>query len=193
MKNDRRRYNDNSRDWNNEMVEKRKIAVKETCQLILKKNEPKSFAHAATLMAEKYDKHIAISAETIAKPPYRQIFNNELNKTESTPKKRKHNPRSTAELEHELYKEQTKNLSLNRELNLLRHQIKQADLDIHHIEHSLKKEVDRIDLNIVKAILEELLKSGHYYWKNGSLIREYDGGIILTSKNLLQMGLEYVN
>lgn len=191
-KDDQRRYNDNSRAWNDAMVEERKKALTSVCNIIIKKNESRTFSNAARLLAKKYEKNIAISAQTIANnPEYRSICISILKLDNNVPTKRKNDPRSTADLQQALYHQEMRNTELNREVRLLRHQIQQANLELPDNEYIIQKPSTRNPeyIEVIKVLLKEILDSGEYFWDGEVLKKEFDGSIILSKRKLTFLGV----
>ncbi|MFY4859233.1 hypothetical protein ACOTVM_01630 [Aliarcobacter butzleri] len=194
MKTDKRRYNDNSRNWNNEMQKKREEALIEICKIISLKNEPETFAHVSKLMHQKYDKHIAISAQTISqninyRNIYDSIFVNNSNEEEQN-RKRKHISKSVVEIKHELHTEKIKNTKLNREISILRHQIKQSNIKSIQNEYEISDEsLTKIYMDTVNTLLTELLHFGDFFIDKDGIKRERDNALILSNKIINLLGI----
>lgn len=193
MKIDRRTYNDNSRDWNNKIQEERKKALKEVCNIIILKDEPRTFAHVAKIMKLKFDKNIAITAQTISQNyTYRKIYETAFlsNNIENNQKKRKHDPKSTIELKHELHSQKVQNKKLHREINILRHQIKQSNIKPIQNEYQISDiNIANIQKEAIATLIKELLYLGDFFISQEGLKRERDHAIILSNKILVVLDI----
>lgn len=195
MKIDKRSFNDNSRNWNDEMQKKREIALKEICEIILKKDEPKTFAHVSKFMKLKYHKNVAISAQTISQNiTYRNIFdsvfNTNSNENKEIIKKRKHLPKSVVELKHELHSEKIKNKKLRREIEILRHQIKQSNIELIQNKHEISNEnITKIYIETINTLIKELQYFGDFFIDNDGLKRDRDNYLILSNKIINLLGI----
>lgn len=184
MKIDQRRYNDNSREWHHEMLEKRKEALFKTCQKILSKNEPRTFTHIANLMKLSFEKNVSLSAQTISQNSiYRDIFNNFFDNELMNSSEKKFNPKSNVELQHELHQLKTKNIILKREIKLLRHHIQKSNLNIDSNQDISYTTINETAIALSKQLIQELTILGDFYWDNVGLKRERDGKLFITNES----------
>ncbi|AXX95690.1 hypothetical protein [Arcobacter ellisii] len=186
MKIDKRKYNDNSREWNNTKVEERKLALKVTCQKILKLQEPITFSHIAKTMKLLYEKNITLSAQTISQTNiYRSICNDILNIDDIPEKKRKIENTSRIELSNELHKKKILISQLTRENKILRERIQKSNIPENTFsEYSINTRIDKVSIEIINILINELIKLGDFYIDRNGLIRETDGKIFISNQIL---------
>lgn len=186
MKIDKRKYNDNSREWNDTKVKERKLALKETCQKILKAQEPITFSHISKTMKLLYEKNISLSAQTISQTNiYRSICNDILNIDDIPTKKRKVENTSKIELSNELHKKKIQIAQLMRENKILRERIRKSNIPENTFnEYSINDRTKEISIEIVHTLINELIKFGDFYINKNGLIRETDGQIFISTQVL---------
>ena len=196
--NDGRRNNDNSRVYHIERIEKIKEAIEDVCNKVKLRGEPRTFAHVAIVMKNHYKKPILVSAQTLREnSEYRRIFERLLKDDIdefAEVKIRKNNPKSSAELRHELHKEKMKLAKLRSDIKILKHQIKQAGVEASNNAY------DTIDINTLEQLtmsnttllqmMYELSKLGDFFWDREGFKRASDGKLFLTQKAMLIMGIE---
>lgn len=196
--NDGRRNNDNSRTYHIERVEKIKKAIEDVCNRIKERGEPRTFAHVATVMKDNYEKPILVSAQTLREnSEYRQIYEKILmddidNFGEN--KIRKNNPKSSAELRHELHKEKVKSAKLRSDIKILKHQMKQAGVSNSNTTYETTdiQTIEQLEMSnkTLLQLMEELRKFGDFFCDKEGFKRASDGKVFLTQNGMLLMGIE---
>lgn len=197
-KNDGRRNNDNSRLYHIERIEKTKNAIEDVCNRVKERDEPRTFTHVANVMKNYYEKPILVSAQTLRdNSEYRHIFEKILKDDIDDfgeVKIRKSNPKSSAELRHELHKEKMKSAKLRSDIKILKHQMKQADLATSSATYETTdiQTLEQLEMSnkTLLQLMEELSKLGDFFWEREGFKRASDGKLFLTQKSLLLMGIE---
>ncbi len=149
-------------------------------------------------MKELYQKPILVSAQTLRdNSEYRQIIDEILKEdfdNLTNIKARKHNPKSNAELRHEIHKEKVKYAKCKSDMKILKHQIKQSNISspdnfYNTPDIQVLEQLEMSNISLLQLI-KELSKLGNFFWDREGFKRASDGKVFLTQKAMLTMGIE---